>query len=336
MADGVQADGAGAIVYCLVPADSARLHVALRGHFRDESTVEVVVERRAGERRAVSDRRVASPAPRDPERRMIRSRTGRRLGERRVPCLAVAPPALPRRVRPYADRLAFVERVDRPAQAIEDLDTARLVMRIQSGRRDLFEQLYLRYFDRVYGYLWLMLRDDHVTEEVAQQVFVSVLGSLAGYEHRGQPFRGWLFTVVRNQAIAELKRQGRQDVLDPMVLGALREGQAQLTADDPVDGPATLEWITDRDLLLFVERLPLAQRQVLLLRYMLHLTHPEIADVLGRSHADIRVLHSRALAFLRDRLAAVGRVPRDCDRTRMRRIPKYAQVLRARRYALIA
>jgi DNA-directed RNA polymerase specialized sigma24 family protein len=110
--------------------------------------------------------------------------------------------------------------------------------------------------------------------------------------------------------------------------------------DQPGSAPESLaldplDWITDHDLMLFVERLPLAQRQVLALRYMLGLTHPEIAQVLGKSHASIRVLHHRALEFLRARLAAVGRSPIRRQPTRMRRTPRYAHVLRSRRYALL-
>ncbi|MDX6663702.1 MAG: hypothetical protein QOG09_1804, partial [Solirubrobacterales bacterium] len=44
--------------------------------------------------------------------------------------------------------LAFVERVSASEEQLEDVDTGRLVTRIQAGDSDLFAELYRRYFDR--------------------------------------------------------------------------------------------------------------------------------------------------------------------------------------------
>jgi hypothetical protein len=73
---------------------------------------------------------------------------------------------------------------------------------------------------------------------------------------------------------------------------------------------------------------------VLVLRFMLGLTTSETAEVLGHTETSVRMMQSRALQFLRTRLAAVGRDSR--ERAKMARWPRQARVLRARRYALIA
>jgi DNA-directed RNA polymerase specialized sigma24 family protein len=104
---------------------------------------------------------------------------------------------------------------------------------------------------------------------------------------------------------------------------------------EPPDAGRTLGWITDRELLMFVERLTLPQRQVLLLRYMLDLSTREIGEILGRSTDDVRMLDSRARRFLEERLAALGRAPSG-KRSRMqwRRQVRLAPVIRQRRFAL--
>jgi hypothetical protein len=82
------------IVYCLLPADLApHLHDVLRRHFFGEPRVEVVVERRAADRRRRADRRIATAEDRQPaaDRRLIRSFAGRpgpRRLEPRVPAPA--------------------------------------------------------------------------------------------------------------------------------------------------------------------------------------------------------------------------------------------------------
>jgi hypothetical protein len=78
-----------------------------------------------------------------------------------------------------------------------------------------------------------------------------------------------------------------------------------------------------------------AQRQVLVLRYMLDLPYSEIAAILDRTPAEVRKLQHRAISFLRARLTAVRRAPRRGERSAWRRLPTQVRILRRRRYALL-
>lgn len=231
--------------------------------------------------------------------------------------------------RRSAQRVLFAERIEANAEHLEDLDTARVVIAFQSGDQDAFACLYQRYFERVYGYLRVVLKDMHEAEDAAQQVFVKVFEALPRYERRTQPFRAWLFTIVRNSAISRLEKNGRTDVTDPAEIGRVRERESNGDGEEL----RALDWITDQDLMVFIERLPLAQRQVLAMRYMLGLTAGEIGEVLGRTPGDVRKLQSRAVAFLRERLTAVGRPSRRRDRA-VQRCKRQAPVLRMRRFSL--
>ncbi|MDX6651684.1 MAG: hypothetical protein QOJ38_465 [Solirubrobacterales bacterium] len=226
--------------------------------------------------------------------------------------------------------VGFVERLASTAEQLEDQDTARLVIAFQSGDGAAFTALYQRYFDRVYGYLRVLLNDTHRAEDVAQQVFMQVFEALPAYERRAAPFRAWLFTVVRNAALMVVRKK-ESDLLEPAEI----DRRLEASADDGTD-LSMLDWITDRDLTMFVERLPIAQRQVLLLRYLLDLPGAEIARVLERSPEDVRILQHRALRFLEKRLSAVGRGPGRLKRaTGIRECPRQAIVLRSRRFALL-
>jgi RNA polymerase sigma-70 factor (ECF subfamily) len=240
-------------------------------------------------------------------------------------------PPLPRRARAHAAELVFIERLEPASDHSEDLDTARLVVRIQGGDKDAFADLYMRYFDRVYVYMRTALNDAHEAEDATQQIFIRVLEALPRYERRGQPFRSWLFRIVRNYTVDQMRKTGRVQLADAEEIDRMNEVE-----DEGESVAAELEWITDRELVMFVERLPLAQRQVLLLRYMLDMSTHEIARVLDRSNDDVRLLQSRALRFLRARLVALGRTPTG----REGRVPAFRRfrqvpVLRSRRYALM-
>jgi RNA polymerase sigma factor (sigma-70 family) len=319
-------------VYCVVPRDLAPLlHELLRRHFQADSTVDVIVEQRHRERRTGGERRAAElDLPAAGERRLVKACGGRRVGDRRAIAVPVGAPPLPRRARRYADQVLFVERLEPSTREQEDLDTARLVLRIQAGESDLFSLLYLRYFDRVYGYLRVALDDPHEAEDTAQQVFINVLRALPRYELRSQPFRAWLFTIVRNLAVTGIRRRYRVELADPTEIDRHRDRPVAEESD-----LSALDWISDRELLMFVERLGLLQRQVLVLRYMMGLSNSEIARILDRSTNEVAVIHHRATSFLRDRLAALGRAPTHGRRSRMARCRPKARVLRSRRFALL-
>lgn len=211
----------------------------------------------------------------------------------------------------------------------EDADAARLVAQAQSGEREAFNGLYVRYFDRIFSYLRLVLGEPHEAEDATQHVFLTAFESLGRYELRGDPFRAWLFTIARNHALNQLRRMNRSESEDPLELDRRRERAVEPGAD-----LRALEWVTDRDLVMFLERLPLVQRQVLFLRFTLDLQPQEVAAVLNRNPNEVRIHQHRALRFLRDRLAAVGRDSRHGERSGWQRRYQQARVLRNRRYVM--
>jgi RNA polymerase sigma-70 factor (ECF subfamily) len=290
-------------VLCLVPPDLRDRVAPQLDRYAREHGVQVVAEarrhdrRRGGERRGRSDSR--APAE---ERRRLRNVDGRRVADRRAPTLAVSAPApLPPSLADHADEIRFVERLALGSEHAEDADTARLVLRWQGGDRSAFATIYERYFDRVFSYLRIALNDAHEAEDVTQQVFIQMMEALSRYELRSVPVRGWLFRIVRNHAISQARRSGRMRVEDPEIVDRRRDGAGAEESSD------VAEWLSDADVLVLVERLPLAQRQVLMLRYMLDMSFHEIGQVLYRSPEAVRQLHQRAVGSLRARLHALGR-----------------------------
>ncbi len=299
-------------IYCLVPQDLAdELHDPLHAHFRRDRSVMVVIDRRWRNGR----------------------RNGRDTAEREPPThlVDVSPPPLPHAARPHADRLRFVQRVEPLAGEAEDADTHELVAWAQFGDTDAFAALYMRYFDRVYGYLRMSLRDRHEAEDLAQQVFLKALDHLDQFETApDRPFRPWLFRIARNLLVDHLRKHRPALFEDP-----------QEIPDRPAAGPAdiatmesTLAWMSDSEVTLFIERLPLPQRQVITLRYLIGLSLEEIAEVLGRSPGSVRMLDLRARQYLQERLTALGRKPVVARRRAMRTLWRQMHVLRERRFAL--
>jgi RNA polymerase sigma-70 factor (ECF subfamily) len=138
-----------------------------------------------------------------------------------------------------------------------------------------------------------VLRSRAEAEDVVQDVFVRVL------EHRRsltaiRDMRVWLVRVAWNLAI-DRRRRIRPEQFDEGFADSLVA--RNLPADEALNEAQRL-----RSVLRELERLPRAERDVLLLSVVEELGTAEMAEVLGRSESAVRALLFRSRTRLRERL----------------------------------
>ncbi|MEU8300334.1 RNA polymerase sigma factor ShbA [Micromonospora sp. NPDC048909] len=130
-------------------------------------------------------------------------------------------------------------------------------------------------------------------DDVAQEICIAVLHALPRYREQGVPFSAFVYAIAGHK-VADAQR------------AALRA--ASLTATDPPPetpdaepGPEQRAVATDlaRRLSGLLERLPEAQREIVVLRVAVGLSADEVGAIVGMSAAAVRVAQSRALARLR-------------------------------------
>jgi RNA polymerase sigma-70 factor (ECF subfamily) len=150
-----------------------------------------------------------------------------------------------------------------------------------------FDPLYDRYVDRVYRYCYGRLGNQDDAEDATSQVFTKALAALPGC--REDRFRSWLFSIAHNVIVDNL-RVARTD----------RPLEDAHLIEDTTTYPEELAIAADdrRTLRLLLDMLPADQRRVVELR-LAELTGLEIAALLGRSHAAVKMLQARAVARLR-------------------------------------
>ena len=315
------------MIYCLVPRElGRRLHSSLERHFRDDPSIVVLTDQRNSERRRDGDRREAPLAvwaidSTDPgERRRVRHAAGRRVDERRA--VMVASPEdreLPRMARRHAAALSFAVPIEPPQRAVDDADSARLAIRAQSGDPKAFEAIYMRYFDPVYAYLRMALQSVHDVEEGLQAVFTRALGELPEHRVDSMAFSVWIGSLLYGHA---------PDKTDTVVR---IEDQGGPAATDALE---LLDWLTDDDLRMLMERLPALSREVMGLCYILDLSAREIGTITGLPTDEIERLHDRSIRFMGRCVASLGKRPGYSGRHPITAPPRPEIVMRRRRLAL--
>lgn len=87
-------------------------------------------------------------------------------------------------------------------------DEARLVARAQRGNAEAFRELVDAYKDRLFAFVWRMLRNHHEAEEICQTAFVKAYESLASYSSE-YAFSTWLFTIAYRLSLNHLRKLRR-------------------------------------------------------------------------------------------------------------------------------
>jgi RNA polymerase sigma-70 factor (ECF subfamily) len=162
------------------------------------------------------------------------------------------------------------------------------------GEWDGIHYLYARYADDVLHYVRSIVRDHHEAEDITHNVFAKLITAINRYEERAVPFAAWITRVARNAALDHLRARRQIPV-------------EEVRTTDPGDKGVELE--RRQCLQEALATLPEEQRRVLLLRHVVGLSPPEIAERLGRTESSVHGLHHRGRARLKAALIELESAP---------------------------
>lgn len=168
-----------------------------------------------------------------------------------------------------------------------------LVRAAQEGDRAAMEDLIRRSYRPAYTLALRLLGNPDDAVEATQEAYIRVVRSIGGFREVGA-FPTWLFRIVSNVCLTEMRRRSRRDV------------PTEITSEadpEPVDVEGAA---VDRVVLSEVERclarLPDVYRTVIVLRDVHGLSGEETAKILGISTGAVKVRLHRARRRLRDEL----------------------------------
>ncbi len=189
------------------------------------------------------------------------------------------------------------------AGAAADPDVA-VMLRLQAGDQDAFQELFQKFSPRVLQYTRRLVGSEARAEEVTQDVFVQVFRFRQRYRPESR-FSTWLYTIATNLCLNEIRRPERRlrvDLWKERDEEERREGPqlADPAAITPEEGAAGRELA--RQLEAAVGDLPPKQRAALLLSRVDGLAYRDVAEALGCTEGAVKALLFRATQSLKKTL----------------------------------
>lgn len=148
-------------------------------------------------------------------------------------------------------------------------DEEALVLRSLAGDSRAFGELVSAHQRVLFNIALRMLNDREDALDVTQTAFLKAWRKLGTYDRRNR-FFSWIYRILLNEALNQLRRRRRLEPLDERMVSPGRSPEERAEAGEigAIVREGLMELGTDH-------------RQVIILRHLLHLSHREMAGLLN-------------------------------------------------------
>lgn len=152
------------------------------------------------------------------------------------------------------------------------------------------EQVYEDFSPKVRAYVRSKIRDPHDAEDLVSAVFLKIVQKADSYDPAKAALSTWVYTITRN-TVTDFFRTRRTMVEFADYMGG--EASSPDLTDDALDALA--------DALLALKE---KERDLIVLHYYQGRTLKDVADMMGMSYINAKVIHKKALTSLRTFMGA--------------------------------
>jgi RNA polymerase sigma-70 factor (ECF subfamily) len=159
---------------------------------------------------------------------------------------------------------------------VDALDFDQLVEEAVRGSDTAFTLLWRNYQPRMVRYLAMFTNEP---EDLCSEVWIKIATSITSFNGDSKAFKGWIYTIARNAATDLARKKARS---------------------------GTSENSTMVEVMDLVKRLPQEYAEVIMLRVVADLGASEVAEIVGKTQGNVRVLTHRGLKQLKEMLTTGG------------------------------
>ena len=159
-----------------------------------------------------------------------------------------------------------------------------LLFKISIGDRAALKQLYEALRMPLFMYIKTILKKQEPSEDITQQVFVEIMGSVCSFKH-GTNGKAWIFSIARNLCIDYIKREKREIAVDDKTLNYNTKHLESL--DEKTMVYEALNKLNDME------------KQIIVLYVYAGFTQIEISKLIGIPYIKTRSMYGYAIRKLR-------------------------------------
>jgi len=164
-----------------------------------------------------------------------------------------------------------------------------LILECQKGNTQAFGALYDKYIKKIYDFIYYKTHHKETAEDLTSQTFFKVLNAIQSVDPN-RSFVSWLYKIAQNTVIDYYRTKRNHSDVDDMW--------------DLADGTDILGDLDTKakivELKKYMKKLSSLERDVVIMRVWQEMPYKEIAEVVGKSEANCKMIFSRSLSKLRD------------------------------------
>lgn len=159
----------------------------------------------------------------------------------------------------------------------------------------IFDELYEKYHQDVFQFLFYMVKNREQAEDLAQEVYIRVLKAYKNFEGKSSE-KTWLFSIARNVAIDSFRKQKgwKQRIIEKF------DWSTQQVKDvNPIPEEIAMQREEYQYIYQCLDHCTIDQRIVIIMRYIQELSIAETAEALSWTESKVKTTQHRALKVLK-------------------------------------
>lgn len=167
------------------------------------------------------------------------------------------------------------------------------------GDENSLNALIKRNIKTVYSFVFHVVGDTNLAEDITQETFVKVWKNIKKY-NINKKFKSWIFSIARNTAIDFMRKRKDSIFSDYIDQHGKNSFEENLTDEEPLADEVFLNFQNIDEIKNNIQKLQPIYKEVLFLHYNEELTFDEISTILKCSPNTVRSRHKRAVDKLKE------------------------------------